>query len=178
MYACEFRPRCAIEAQNSGDYRLGKIQEIIGECKFGIHDISIMDLDKQTNLPRFNMPFELALFLAARTFGSGHQRKKVALVFDEKHEDKYRYRAALSDLAGHDIEVRSNEANDVIKKVRDWLDSHSGKKSLPGGSHIHNQYQEFLRQLPHKSKEFNLVAEELTYNDLCRAMEAWLKQHF
>jgi hypothetical protein len=85
VYACEFRPRCAREVSDSSQNRLAKIQKIIGESKFGIHDISIMELDPKTKLPRFNMPFELGLFLAAKNFGSKQQKSKVALIFDRSY---------------------------------------------------------------------------------------------
>jgi len=71
VYACSYRPRCALEISDSGQNRLEKIKNIIGQCKYGIHDISFMTLDKATGLPRFNMSFELGLFLAAKTFGTG-----------------------------------------------------------------------------------------------------------
>jgi len=56
-------PRCALEVQDSSENRLKKILRIIGECQFAIHDISRTDLDKKHQLPRFNMPFELGLFM-------------------------------------------------------------------------------------------------------------------
>ena len=34
-----FRARCALELDDAGDNRLEKITRIIGECKYGIHDI-------------------------------------------------------------------------------------------------------------------------------------------
>jgi hypothetical protein len=38
-------------------------------------------------------------------------------------------------------------------------------------------YEEFTRQLPIASTEMMLKADELTYADLCRAIEAWLKDN-
>lgn len=105
-----------------------------------------MGLDKQTKLPRFNMPSELGLFLATKEFGGDRYHKKVALILD-RHG--YRYREALSDIAGQDISVRSNAA-DAIRQVRDWL-THSGNVTLPrgtgpvpGGSYICAQYRKFV----------------------------------
>jgi hypothetical protein len=153
--------------------RLGKIQRIIGESKFGIHDISNIELDPITNLPRFNMPFELGLFLAAKAFGSNEQKDKIALIFDSK---RFRYRESLSDISGLDIETHDGTPDRAIHGVRNWLNSCRGQaSSLPGGSYLVGKYDAFSKQLPSASKKLKLDANELTYGDLCRAMERWVK---
>jgi len=58
-----FNPRCARENDDAGEVRYDKICRIIKDCAYGIHDISKTELDPASNLPRFNMPFELGLFL-------------------------------------------------------------------------------------------------------------------
>jgi hypothetical protein len=58
------------------------------ECRFGIHDISRIEHDTVNHLPRFNMPFELGLFLGARHFGGRPQRGKHCLVLEA---ERYRY---------------------------------------------------------------------------------------
>lgn len=172
VYACRFRPRSALEVIDSSDNRLGKIQRIIEESKFGIHDISNIELDSVTKLPRFNMPFELGLFLAAKAFGSSEQKDKVALIFDSK---RYRYRESLSDISGLDIETHDGTPDRAIHEVRNWLDScRGGATSLPGGSYLVRKYDAFAKQLPSASKKLNLNANELTYGDVCRAMERWV----
>jgi hypothetical protein len=175
IYDCGYRPRCALEVSDSSENRLAKIAEIIRQSRFGIHDISFMSLDRHTRLPRFNMPFELGLFLAAKSFGSGRQRQKVALILDRSG---YRYRAALSDISGQDIALHKGVAKRAIREVRDWLNSgHGGAGSLPGGDYIGRRYYRFSRQLPSASKAIRLNARQLTYADICRAIEAWLKDN-
>lgn len=148
---------------------------MIRESRFGIHDISFMELDPTTKLPRFNMPFELGLFLAAKSFGAAQQRRKVALILDS---GDYRYREALSDVSGQDIATHGGSSAKAIHEVRDWLDTcRREKTSLPGGKYTNAQYEKFTRQLPSASKKYKLDAEKLTYADLCRAMESWLKDN-
>lgn len=77
-----FRARCALEASNAGQVRIDKIQDIIAECKYSIHDISRTELDRTSRLPRFNMPFELGLDLGCKRFGKDHQQEKVILIMD------------------------------------------------------------------------------------------------
>jgi hypothetical protein len=175
VYACTFRPRSAREISDSSGNRLAKIDGIIRQSKFGIHDISFMSLDPVTKLPRFNMPFELGLFLGAKSFGSGRQKRKIALILDSSG---YRYRDALSDISGQDIAFHDGDPKKAIREVRDWLDTcQGGAYSLPGGEHLGDQYEEFRRQLPAASREVKLNADQLTYADTCRAIEAWLKDN-
>ena len=63
---CGFRARCALEVDDASQVRIEKIYKIIATCKFGIHDISRTAPNPATGLPRFNMPLELGIFLAAR----------------------------------------------------------------------------------------------------------------
>jgi hypothetical protein len=100
--ACGFTPRCALEEIDSGDTRIGKISRIIAGCALGIHDISRTESSGATGLPRFNMPFELGLFLGCKFFGGKAQRGKRTLVLDI---EPYRYQRFLSDISGQDIEA-------------------------------------------------------------------------
>lgn len=173
MFTCGYQPRCALEIADSSANRLSKIEGIIRQCQFGIHDVSFMKLDKKTKLPRFNMPLELGMFLAAKGFGRGQQKRKVALILDE---DSFRYRAALSDLSGQDIANHKGQERLAIREVRDWLDaSHRGKASLPGGDYIWRQYRKFSKYLPIASADQKLDFRKLTYADICRAIESWLE---
>jgi hypothetical protein len=134
-----------------------------------------MELDPDTKLPRFNMPFELGLFLAAKAFGSNQQKNKVALIFDS---EGYRYRKSLSDISGQDIAIHDGKPEKAIHEVRNWLDNcQRGDASLPGGSHIVDMHRSFMEQLPAASEKIKLKADELTYADVCRSMERWFKDN-
>jgi hypothetical protein len=76
-----FKPRCALEVDDSSDNRFDKICRIIHECGLGVHDISKTELDGRTRLPRFNMPLELGLFLAAKKFGDARQSRKKCIIY-------------------------------------------------------------------------------------------------
>ncbi|MEK6375316.1 MAG: hypothetical protein AABO58_21790 [Acidobacteriota bacterium] len=69
VHDCGYIARCALEVDDASEVRIEKIAKIIASCKFGIHDISRTELDAGTDLPRFNMPLELGLFLGAKRFG-------------------------------------------------------------------------------------------------------------
>ena len=88
VYDCGFIVRCALEEDDASQVRIDKIYNIISDCRYGIHDISRTDLDKNSGLPRFNMPFELGVFLGAKKFGAEEHKRKKCLILDR---EPYRY---------------------------------------------------------------------------------------
>jgi predicted nucleotide-binding protein len=112
VYKCGFRPRCSLEFDDGGQVRIEKINKIIEECRFGIHDISRTELDGGNNLPRFNMPFELGLFLGAKRFGSKLQRSKVLMILDK---ERHRYHQYISDISGQDVKSHDNDPEKLIR---------------------------------------------------------------
>lgn len=171
---CGFQPRCALEEIDSGVPRIQKIERLIAESKFGIHDLSRIELDHHSGLPRFNMPFELGLFLGAKRFGSKPHKSKTCLIMDSV---KYRYQKFLSDLGGQDIEEHGNDVGRIICRVRDWLVPHAPHRSqFPGGAHIEKRHSQFLDDLPEMCRAFNYDLEErFTYLDLLKMMKIWIE---
>lgn len=173
IYDCGFIPRCALEENNAGNIRFDKIQRIIAECKFGVHDISRTELDEVNQLPRFNMPLELGVFLGARRYGTKEQKNKNCLILDR---EQYRYQKYISDIAGQDIRAHNDNPETAIGLIRDWLNAASERKTIPGGRDITRRYLEFLRDLPEICRNARLEADEITYNDFSAFATNWLKE--
>lgn len=171
---CGYSPRSAQEIDDSGDIRLHKIQNIIDSSMYGIHDISNMQLDTNSGLPRFNMPLELGIFLGAKRYGQGRQKKKRTLILDQ---ERYRYQSAISDISGQDIKSHNGEEESAIRCVRDFLRSTSPRKGLPGAAYITQRYRNFEIQLPLICENLNLDANELTFNDLWETMVIWQEEN-
>ena len=154
---CGFTPRCTLEVSNAAQIRIDKINELIRLCKFGVHDISRTELDRN-KLPRFNMPFELGLFLGCKNFGDRTHMNKVCIIFDRK---PYRFQKFLSDIAGQDIVSHDKRAEIMIGRIRDWLNTHNGKM-LPSSTQIIKRYNQFRKfSLPGICKK--------TGHKICRA---------
>ena len=64
--ACGFTPKTAQDENDGAKVRIEKIQSLIKECDWGIHDLSAVELDGNTNMPRFNMPLELGIAMGAK----------------------------------------------------------------------------------------------------------------
>lgn len=144
VYDCGFDPCCALEVYNSGQVRIDKIMKLVEDCRHGIHDISRTELDSANQLPRFNMPPEMGLFLGAQRFGAGRQKDKTCLVLDR---EPYRYQKFISDIAGQDIAPHDGKVEKLIGTVRDWLSAATGNMPLPGAK-IAERFSRFSAEMP------------------------------
>ncbi len=174
-FECGLRPRCALEVYDAGEVRIEKIARIIGECRWGIHDISRTELNPN-GLPRFNMPLELGIFLGARRFGNRPQQQKSCLVLDT---DRYRYQQFVSDIAGQDIQAHRGDAARAIKAVRDWLGaSRAGIQPPPGAAAISKRFKRFLDDLPAICAATERDVGDLTFTEFADAASIWLRTEF
>ena len=174
IHDCGFIARCALEDGDASQVRIEKIYSLIAECRYGIHDISRTELDAVSRLPRFNMPLEFGIFLGAKRFGVDAQAEKKCLVLDK---EQYRYQKFISDISGQDIFTHNNSPEAVIKVVRNWLTTASGRRTIPGGSMIWSDYQEFLSDLSEVSQELSLAVEDLEdFNNYIDVIVRWLRR--
>jgi len=171
---CGYTVRCALEAEDTGATRIDRIYRLIEECRFGIHDISRIERDVVNNLPRFNMPFELGLFLGSRRYGSRLQRDKHCLVLEA---ERYRYQKYLSDIAGQDIRSHDNDPTKAVGAVRDWLASsrREAARPLPGARAIMRSYSQFEANLPAMLRSADLEQAELGFFDRANLMAQFLQ---
>ena len=169
--ASSFVPRCTLEHEDGGQVRIEKIYRLIQKSAFGIHDVSRTELDADNQLPRFNMPLELGVFLGAKKFGGGTHALKRCLVLDR---EPYRFQKFISDIADQDIKAHGNRPQDAIRAVRDWLRNASGVRALPSGSHLAADYDRFTEELPGLCQAVRLNPSELTFTDFYGLVLDWL----
>lgn len=173
IYRCKFKPRCALEINDAGDQRIDKINKIIKECKIGIHDISRTELDEHSQLPRFNMPLELGLFLGAKKFSSAQKQKnKHTIIVDRQ---RHRYQMYISDISGQDIMTHNNNPDDLIRIIRNALNSYGIVEALPSAQIIINDYHAFQELKPTICSNAQLDITDLTYSDKTRIIELYLE---
>lgn len=173
VHDCGYLARCSLEVTDASQVRIDKISEIISASKFGIHDISRTELDVSTGFPRFNMPFELGMFVGAKRFGSAKHKSKSCLILDV---ERYRYQKFISDIAGQDIAAHEDDPAKAIRAVRDWLSAATSSSiQIPGGATIAHRYATFRQELPAMCERLQLRADELTFSDYVLQVEEWLK---
>lgn len=174
VFDCGYIARSSLEIEDGGEVRIDKIARIISECKYGIHDISRTELSKDNNLPRFNMPLELGMFLGAKRFGHKEQKKKICLLLDR---EPHRYQIFISDIAGQDIRSHSNDDNEAIKLIRNWLRNTSQRSTILGGKEIVKRYRIFRAELPDLCESLGLTIDDLIFNDYTAIVSKWLKSN-
>lgn len=174
VHDCGFIARSALETDDGSQVRITKIYGIIAECGFGIHDISRTELDPRTELPRFNMPLELGIFLGAKRFGSQKQKRKNGLILDR---EKYRYQSFCSDIAGQDVTAHDNSPEEAIRVVRNWLRTNTTRSGIrmPGAATIQGRYGDFRGDLPLMCEELALDEDDLIFNDYTTLIASWLQ---
>lgn len=124
-----YTPRLALECADSGQIRINKIQNLITESKFGIHDISRMVSSEKGEFYRMNMPFELGIDYACQNVFPDQFPNKKILILDS---ERYRFQKAISDLSGCDIKVHKDDVSTAVIAVRDWLVNVELKRAKSG----------------------------------------------
>jgi hypothetical protein len=104
-------PRATIEIPG-GRNRLDKIIDLIRSCRYSIHDLSRVQLDRTPPMtPRFNMPFELGLAVASAKIDSAPHDW---FVFETMHR---RASKSLSDLSGTDPNIHHGTIEGVMREL-------------------------------------------------------------
>ncbi len=170
IFACGFRPRSAREVDDGAQGRLDKILDLIRQCRLGIHDLSRTELDVDSGLPRFNMPFELGLFLAAKRLGGREQSRKQALILDT---EPYRYQRFISDLNGMDISAHNGNPVVIARAVRNWL-ANVTRRRLIGDQIVAQGYARFRDDLPQLAIAAGFDPEAIPYIDFEFLVADWL----
>lgn len=157
-----YRARCALETDDAGENRLSKIIKIIGECRYGIHDISRTEVEGEPPVPRFNMPLELGLWLGATHLGRDDQSGKKCIVFDR---ERHRYGRFISDISGQDIHSHDSDVAVLIAELSAWLRHLPGGTHVGGGQAILQEYRVFSGLLPSLSAQRQMTPDELQFAD-------------
>lgn len=166
-------PRIASESYDSGSVRLERIRTLIESAKYSIHDLSRCQATRAGEHFRLNMPFELGIDYGCRQyFGEGRDQKKI-LILEEK---AFRYQAAISDLAGCDIQPHAGDHQRAVRKVRNWLVSEAGVQAV-GAARILGAYADFQEWYYEKQLAAGFSEDDIQdypTSELLDAMEEWV----
>lgn len=166
--ACDFTPRCALEFEGDPN-RLQKILNVISNCQFGVHDVSVPD-------GRLNMPLELGLFIGCQTYGNVKHKKKSYLILEGK---PYSSKSYLSDMAGQDPMAHHGKFSKVIECLRDWLIAKSKTPSaIPSANYILSRYTQFRKELPAMCGANKWNEKNLLFPEFLGLAETWLELNF
>ena len=169
-------PRIATERSNAGESRVEKIIQLIRSSRYSIHDLSRCQARAAREHYRLNMPFELGLDFGCRRYGGEPLSGKVILILEEK---PYRYQAAISDLAGSDIEAHGGNYRTAVRKVRNWVYGLRCLEYVPVASSILAEYEDFQewyykRQRKADSSEQDI--QDYSTPELLDGMRNWTEE--
>lgn len=168
-------PRLSTERNDSGENRLEKIRGLIENSKFSIHDLSRCEAKEKGEHFRLNMPFELGIDYGCRQyFGRGRDQKRILIL----EEEKYRYQAAISDIAGCDIEAHAGDYQKAVRKVRNWLVSEANV-AAEGARKILRVYADFQGWYYKRQLALGFSDEDIQDYptvELLKAMTDWISE--
>lgn len=173
LYYLDFNPRIARERSDSGESRLAKICELIEASKFSIHDLSRCQAAREGEHYRLNMTFELGVDYGCRRYGGDILSEKQILILEEQ---PFRYQAAISDIAGFDIEPHAADFRIAVRKVRNWLVGAVGTEAA-GSAAILAAYYDFQawhleRQIAAGFSDHDIA--DYATPELMAAMKTWV----
>jgi hypothetical protein len=156
-----------------GTPRLDKIFDQIKSCRYSIHDLSRVTLDRNPphSTPRFNMPFELGLAVAWKKLNPDRHEW---FVFESK---SYRIQKSLSDLNGTDPQIHGGTVSGVLRELSNVFRRPTGQPTVP---EMMRTYRVISRRLPVilSNAGASSVFEARAFQDLCVdakvAAEDWL----
>lgn len=160
-------PRATLEIPG-GRNRLDKIIDLIRSCRYSIHDLSRVQLDRNRpfSTPRFNMPFELGLAVASARLGAPRHDW---FVFETINR---RLSKSLSDLNGTDPNIHDGSIEGVMRELGNAfqrssaLERHSVPQMMKTYRAVARRLEEILRATrshsPFEARVFGLICTAAT----------------
>jgi len=149
-----------------GVRRLDRILALIQGCRYSVHDLSRVQLDRTWPCtPRFNMPFELGL---AVTWAKLYPGRHDWFVFEKV---RHRAQKSLSDLNGSDPNIHGGTVEGVMRELCNAFVRQRPRPSVPemtGVYRIVARQQEIIRANSGASSLF----EARAFAELCFAAAA------
>ncbi len=171
-----FEPRIASERSDSGENRIDKIVDLMKSSKYGIHDLSRLQAKKKGEFFRLNMPFELGIDYGCRLFRGEMWASKKILILEA---ERFRFKAAISDLSGSDIGVHRNDAVMACAEVRNWL-AQEMKIAPLGPTAMWARFTEFMGDNYETLKTRGYSDEDIEKQppgELIRDMREWVERN-
>jgi len=155
-------PKATLEIPG-GARRLDRIFDLITTCRYSLHDLSRVQLDRTPPpTPRFNMPLELGLAIAwARLNPSLH----TWFVCESMNR---RAQKSMSDLNGTDFNIHSGSPEGVMRELRNAFVRRIHNPSVPQMMHSYSKLTQLIPKLKQNAGS-NSVYTATMFSDLITA---------
>ena len=107
-----------------------------------------------------------------RHYGEEPLSSNVVLILEE---ERYRYQAAISDLAGSDIKAHGGNYRTAVRKVRNWLIGLGGMEPM-GATKVLADYEDFQQWYYERQLQDGFSEEDIqdySVTELLDAMLGW-----
>lgn len=145
-----------------GERRLDRILALIQSCRYSIHDLSRVELDRTPPpTPRFNMPCELGLTI---TWEKLNPDRHTWFVFESRVR---RLQKSLSDLDGTDPNIHGGTVEGIMRELCNAFIRRRG--SQPSVPEMMRTYRKTMRQLDDilRNAGTHNLFEARIFEDLC-----------
>jgi len=163
-------PRAALELQSS-QRRLDRILELIKSCRYSIHDLSRVEIDRTPPpTPRFNMPFELGLCVAWQRLNSN---RHTWFVYESQN---FRIAKSLSDINGTDVCVHESTVKGVFREL---CNTFARLNRQPAVNQMWRVYRDVRKSLPAIMNDAaaKSIFNARVFKDICVVASASADKH-
>lgn len=155
-----FVPRATLGIP-AGTRRLERISKLIQSCRYSIHDLSRVQLDRTApRTPRFNMPFELGIAVAWAAQNPGFHSW---FAFEA---DRYRSLKSISDLNGTDFHIHHGRVEGVLRELCNAFVRTRKRPTVPLMMSIYRKLRNRLALILHDAGAAS-VFEARVFDDIC-----------
>lgn len=144
-----------------GERRLNRILALIQSCRYSIHDLSRIEIDRNPPpTPRFNMPCELGMTITWQQLNPG---RHTWFVFESRNR---RLQKSLSDLDGTDVNIHDATVEGVMRELCNAFVRHDPQ---PGVPQMLRTYRRVRRQVDEVMRAAGAASlfEARVFKDLC-----------
>lgn len=155
-----FVPRATLGIP-SGARRLERIFNLVRSCRYSVHDLSRVQLDRHApSTPRFNMPFELGLAVA---WAAENPRLHSCLAFEE---NRYRPLKSISDLNGTDFHIHHGTVEGVMRELCNAFVRTRKRPTVP---FMMTMYRKLRKRLPLILRDAGTksLSQARVFDDMC-----------
>jgi hypothetical protein len=168
LNALDLRPKTTLGIP-SGERRLDRILTLIATCKYSVHDLSRVQLDRTApRTPRFNMPFELGLAVAWSTMNPDRHNWIVC------ETQERRLLKSLSDINGTDPHIHQGTVKGLMREMCNAFVAAGRQPNVPQMMKMYRSLREDLPRVKARAGASSLF-EARVFSDLCYAAATFVR---
>ena len=151
--------------------RLERILQLIQSCKWSVHDLSRIELDRKApRAPRFNMPFELGIAVTWAALNPGrHNWVGCDAV-------QHRPLKSISDLNGTDFHIHEGKISGVLNALCNAFISRRQRPTVPRMMRVYRLLRKATRELQRETGAKDLFEARVFDELLVAARRFWEQQ--